>query len=79
MRSLEVIIIGEGGEPALDAGSGTYPCVMKAIEAHRERLEPLLDEITHDVVEVTAKIGLREGGQVSHRPEILTLGGRSQS
>jgi hypothetical protein len=39
---------------------------VEASDPHRKRLEPFLDQISRDVVEVTAQIGLRKSGQVAH-------------
>ena len=40
--------------------------MMKSINPHRQCLEPLLNQISIDVVQVTAQIASREGGQVAH-------------
>jgi hypothetical protein len=55
---------------------------MEAIDPHCERLEPLFDQISVDVVEVTAQITPRERGQVAYPVdekrrlgEIVFLGG----
>ena len=45
-------------------GTITYPHVVEALNAHFQSLESLLGQISCDVVEVTAQIVLREGGQV---------------
>ncbi len=39
---------------------------METVNPHCERLEPLLDQISHDVVEVTTQIILCKCGQVAH-------------
>ena len=36
MRSLRVIIVDEGAEPALRAGSSAHPRLMKSVDAHRK-------------------------------------------
>jgi len=61
--SLEVVVEGERGEPALCTGSAADPRIVKAGDAHRKRLESFFDQIPHDVVEVTIEIALRKGGQ----------------
>ena len=43
MRSLRVVIIPEGGEPARSAGSSPHPRLVKSSNPHRKRLEPLFD------------------------------------
>jgi hypothetical protein len=58
--------MGEGGEPAPDAGSPAHPRLMKLIDPHRQCLKPLLDQIPVNIVQVTAQIAPRECGQVAH-------------
>ena len=43
-----------------------HPRIVKAGDVHREHLEPFLDQIPYDVVEVTTQVVLRKGGQVAH-------------
>ena len=54
------------GESTRSAGSVAHPRVVEAFDTHFQCLEPLFYQISRDVVEVTAQIGLREGGQVAH-------------
>jgi hypothetical protein len=39
---------------------------MESIDPHGKCLKPLLDEIAANIIEVTAQIAPREGGQVAH-------------
>ena len=64
MRSLEVIVVDEGGEPALCAGEFAVPGVVEALDAHFQRLEPLFDLVAIGVFELTAQIRPRESGQI---------------
>jgi hypothetical protein len=66
IRPLVVVVEGEYDEPARSAGSAAHPRVVEAVDAHFQRLKPPFDQIARDVVEVTAQIGLRKGGQGAH-------------
>jgi len=46
---------------AVDCQVLVEPC-----DPHRERLKQLFDDIAISVVEVTAQIGLCEGGEIAH-------------
>ena len=56
MRSLEVIVVHElcktlgNGSPTAD------PRIMEAVDPHLERMKPLFDEVSIDVVQMTAQI-----------------------
>lgn len=52
IRSLEIIIIAEGGELVVGAGAVGIR-LMKTVDPHSERLEPLFEQIPIDVVDVT--------------------------
>jgi hypothetical protein len=53
-RTLEVIIVDEGGKPALYAGEPAILGVVEAVDAHFQCLEPFLDLVTIGVLTVTA-------------------------
>lgn len=59
-------LVDEGGEPALCASSGAHPRLMKSVDPHGERSEPLFDRIPLGVVEVTEQVTPRERGRVAH-------------
>ena len=63
--SLEVIVVDEGGEPAPCAGKPAGPGVVEAVDAHFQRLEPLLDLVTVSSNTLAVQIGLRESGQIA--------------
>jgi hypothetical protein len=66
MTPSEVIVVAEGDEPALSAGSAAHPRLMESVDPHGERLEPLFNQISLDRVEVTAGIISCERGRIVH-------------
>jgi len=56
MRSLEVIIIHELCKPLGDGSPTTDPRVMEAVDPHFERVKPLFDEVSVNVVQMTAHV-----------------------
>lgn len=62
---MPIIVVDEGSEPALRAGAAAGPCAVKPIDSHRQRLKPLLDFVAVSILELTAEIAPREGGQVA--------------
>ena len=54
VRSLKIVVVGEGSEPALRAA---VLGVVEALDSHFQRVEPLFDQISIDEVEVAAQIG----------------------
>ena len=65
MRSLLVVIEREGSEPALRAGCTAGPGIVKALDSHFQRLEPLFDLVAVDVVEIPAQIGASQRGEIA--------------
>ena len=61
-----VVVTGVGSQPALGAWLTAVPCLMEPCDPHRERLKQLFDDVAVSVVEVTAQIGLWEGGEIAH-------------
>lgn len=60
-----IIVVSEGGEPVLHTGSPAHPRLVESVNPHRKRLKPLLNEVPRDMIEVTAQIASRQGGQVA--------------
>lgn len=63
--SLPIIVVDEGSEPARSAGAAAGPGTVKSIDPHRECLEPLFDHVSVSILELTAEIAPRQGGQVA--------------
>lgn len=66
IRSVKIIVGGEGGQPACGAGWPAVPGIVEAFQPHFQRLKPFLDQVAVLIVEVTAQIAPRQGGQVAH-------------
>ena len=86
IRSSRAVVMDEGGEPALHPGSPAHPGLVKPIDPHRKRLQPLLDEIPINVVQVIAEIAPRQSDQVAHTidekrriREVMVLGQRPRN
>lgn len=65
MWPLKVVIVDECGEPALCAGEPAVPSIVKALDAHLQCLESLLDLIGVGVLELAAQICACESDQVA--------------
>ena len=55
MRSLKVIVLCKLYEPLADARPTAHPRIMEAVNPHFERVKPLFDQVSLDVVKPTAQ------------------------
>lgn len=56
MRSLNVVVVHEQHKPILDGSLTVYSRVMETVDPHFERVRPLFDQVSVDIVELTPQI-----------------------
>ncbi len=66
IRSSRVVVMDKGSELALYPDPPAHPGLMKPIDPHRKRLQPLPDETPITVVQVIVEIAPRQSGQVAY-------------
>src|SRR6056297_1871720 len=55
VRSLEVIVMNKHCKPLADAPPTAHPRRMEAVNSHLERVKPLFDVVSVDILKLTAQ------------------------
>ncbi len=62
-------------KPLADACPTAHPRILEAVDAHFESVKPLFDEVSVDIVDLTAQSDSREGSPIAKLiDEKLSLG-----